>query len=268
MHGAGNDFIVVNGEEYDKLKTQEQKVYLCHRRLGIGSDGLIVIRPHQDYDFEMLFINPDGSSGMFCGNGSRCAVSQAYELGWIPRESSFLAVDGPHHAIFHDYDDIEVSMKDVDSIIPKLNGFFVDTGAPHYVEFVKELESIEVEQRGAEIRYHEQFQPEGCNANFVESKGDKLHIRTYERGVEKETLACGTGITAAALAYAHQHQSGNAFDFLLKARGGNVRIQAAHINEGFHQISMRGPVARVFQGKIAVPDTPFKKLNAVPVIRD
>lgn len=254
IHGAGNDFVVLTESEYQQLDQAEQVVFLCHRKLGIGSDGLIVIAPHDSHDFEMKFFNPDGSSGMLCGNGARCAVLRAFELGWIGKDCTFLAADGPHKAHVFSRTDIEISMKDVSSVEHQLQGFYLHTGAPHYVEAVKGLNMFDVEKRGAEIRYHEIFRPEGTNANFIQLQDGALEIRTYERGVEMETLACGTGITAAALVYAVLEEIWGELEVVVKAAGGDVTVRANRHKDGFKDIFMRGPVARVFEGRIGIPD--------------
>lgn len=269
MHGAGNDFIVLSAKEFHSVQTKDQVRFLCHRRLGVGSDGIIILSRHPDYDFEMRFINPDGSEGMFCGNGSRCAVSKAYEWGWIGEEGHFLAVDGVHRAIFHDLEDVEVQMVDVVQIDSRMNGYFMNTGAPHYVELVHNLDMEAVDTKGRFIRFHASFNPEGTNANFIEFKKGALYIRTYERGVEKETLACGTGITAAALAYHNQLMSDKTeIDYKVIARGGKVQIKAKCENGQFKNIMMRGPVKEIFQAKVIVPKQPFALLKHLPIIPD
>lgn len=270
MHGAGNDFIVLTEKEFSVVQSIEQFQFLCHRRLGVGSDGIIIISPHETYDFTMRFINPDGSEGMFCGNGSRCAVAKAYELGWMDERGVFEAVDGLHKAIYHGAEDIEVQMIDVQEVQSRLRGYFVHTGAPHYVEVVQDLASVDVEVEGRKIRYDMRFAPEGTNANFIEFHEGNLRIRTYERGVEKETLACGTGITAAAIAYHRQLMSEDSqLNYLVLARGGKVRITARLDEKGvYRSVMMRGPVKEVFQASIAVPEKPFRLLGDIPKIQD
>lgn len=270
MHGAGNDFIILTEKEFSTVQSIEQVQFLCHRRLGVGSDGIIIIGPHDVFDFKMRFINPDGSEGMFCGNGSRCAVAKAYELGWMGKTGEFEAVDGPHKAIYHGPEDIEVQMIDIQEIQSRLRGYFVQTGAPHYVEVVQDLAAVDVEQVGRAVRYDLRFAPEGTNANFIEFHQGSLRIRTYERGVEKETLACGTGITAAAISYHHQLMSEDVvLDYLVIARGGKVRITARLDEEGIYRnVKMRGPVKEVFQATIDIPEKPFDILSEIPKIQD
>ena len=248
LHGAGNDFIILSGPDIQWEPTKEEIQRICHRRLGVGADGLIILQPHEQYGFEMLYFNPDGSSGMLCGNGARCAVSRAFQLNWINKETTFLAADGPHTATVFDEKDIEISMQDVGKVEPCLNGYFLQTGAPHYVEFVEELDEYQVHDRGRQYRYHALFQPKGTNANFIEEENGKLKIRTYERGVESETLACGTGITASALVYARDQKASEVSVDVL-AKGGDLRIRATKKGDGFEKVFMRGPVATVFEGE-------------------
>ena len=253
-HGTGNDFIIVDNRNglYDLI--QEQVAFLCHRRFGIGADGLMLLQNHAQYDFEMRYFNSDGAEASMCGNGGRCLVRFAFEQGACGQNTSFLAVDGVHQAVVKDRNIVELKMSDVHQISHKLEGIFLDTGSPHYVEHVKNLDNLRVNQKGKEIRYHELFTPGGCNVNFVEKKGDdSIFVRTYERGVENETLSCGTGVVASALATYYMVDS-KATYFDIETKGGNlsVRFSAKKHNDTieFSDIWLCGPAQLVFKGTI------------------
>ena len=224
--GAGNDFVVLDGrkEDVSDFRTPERIAALCDRKSGfaaadgrIGADGLMILNGGDaEYDFRMEYYNSDGSGGMMCGNGGRCIVAFADELGLVPRAGGvfrFLAADGPHtgEILRQAQDDsarfpggrktVRLRMIDVKVYHPALDGWFVDTGTRHFVRFVPDAEAVDVETEGRRARWDPVFAPVGANANFVSVDPDgTLRVRTFEKGVEGETLACGTGITAAAIA--------------------------------------------------------------------
>ena len=224
--GAGNDFVVLDGrkEDVSEFRTPERIAALCDRKGGfaaadgrIGADGLMILNGGDaEYDFRMEYYNSDGSGGMMCGNGGRCIVAFADELGLVPRAGGvfrFLAADGPHtgEILRQAQDDnarfpggrktVRLRMIDVKVFHPALDGWFVDTGTRHFVRFVPDAEAVDVETEGRRARWDPVFAPVGANANFVSVGPDgTLRVRTFEKGVEGETLACGTGITAAAIA--------------------------------------------------------------------
>ncbi len=224
--GAGNDFVVLDGrkEDVSEFRTPERIAALCDRKSGfaaadgrIGADGLMILNAGDaEYDFRMEYYNSDGSGGMMCGNGGRCIVAFADELGLVPRAGGvfrFLAADGPHtgEILRQAQDDgarfpggrktVRLRMIDVKVFHPALDGWFVDTGTRHFVRFVPDAEAVDVETEGRRARWDPVFAPVGANANFVSVDPDgTLRVRTFEKGVEGETLACGTGITAAAIA--------------------------------------------------------------------
>ena len=198
--GAGNDFIIIdNRNSFFDTKNQELISRLCDRRIGIGADGFMLLNSSKQYDFEMLYFNADGNLGSMCGNGARCIVDFAKQLEVFKDTCSFLAYDGPHYAEWTD-EYVRLKMNDVDDIESDNGSFFIDTGSPHYISFVENLESVDVEREGKAIRYNERYKNEGTNVNFVELSDEHISIRTYERGVEAETLACGTGAVACAIA--------------------------------------------------------------------
>lgn len=262
--GAGNDFIMVDQRQHQWIDPADSQriAALCHRRFGIGADGLILLRSAEGFDFEMVYFNADGAEGSLCGNGGRCTVAFAKHLGIIERECTFLASDGPHQARIMQPTEtggewIELQMADVPEIRQTDSGAYVlDTGSPHYVEFLKAdhqtLVELDVFGKGRAIRNSEPYQTKGINVNFVVGDNQGLYIRTYERGVEDETLACGTGITAAALAfYRHANTGTGAVEIPVHASGGDLSVRfRADENGNFSNIWLCGPAQRVFTGQI------------------
>ncbi|MEL7148045.1 MAG: diaminopimelate epimerase, partial [Bacteroidota bacterium] len=200
--GTGNDFIMI--DDRDRIFPEDIDLIprLCDRRKGVGADGLILIRNHPSLDFEMVYFNADGSQSM-CGNGSRCAVNFAKSLGMVQeRSTNFLSTDGPHLAILADHEQVELQLADVKSITRYPDkDLFINTGSPHHIRFVDSVQDYDVFHEGKAIREDAERYPEGTNVNFVEVLDDQsIYVRTFERGVENETLSCGTGVTAASLA--------------------------------------------------------------------
>ncbi len=250
-HGAGNDFILI--DDYDGQLdltglTETSINRLCDRRFGIGADGLMILKNHADYDFEMVYFNSDGRASSMCGNGGRCIVDMAYRKGIIAESCSFLAVDGPHKATVG-AGVIELEMSDVETIEDKeSNEFFLDTGSPHYVVLVDNLK-MDLVGEAHKIRYSPLYKEAGTNVNFIVPKSDGIEIRTYERGVEAETLACGTGVTAAALAYTRKYDP-EAKHLNVKAQGGNLSVRFEKKSDGWTNIWLIGPAQRVYKGTI------------------
>lgn len=253
FQGAGNDFIVLDNREglYPQI-SKEYIASLTDRKFGIGADGLILINACSENDFEMDFYNPDGSKS-FCGNGARCAVAFAQKKGFTLSKQRFNAVDGLHDYRFEG-DNIAVKMNDVAEVL-HLDDFtgFVHTGSPHYIQQSDDLSTENVLRVGKQVRFSEPYLREGVNVNLVLSKqADFLEIATYERGVENETLSCGTGATACALYVADlQYLSG---DFLnVKTKGGDLRIYFEKSqNQGFQNVWLSGPATFVFSGNIVL----------------
>ncbi len=248
--GAGNDFIMIDYstnpnfpiDDYDYIQR------LCNRRFGVGADGLIVLRSKENYDFEMLYYNADGRPGSMCGNGGRCIIAFAHFLGLISLECQFLASDGPHRGKFSPKW-IELEMQPVENIEKGPDFYFIDTGSPHYIEFVDDLNQVEVYERGKAIRYNERFKEKGTNVNFVQPTKEGIKVATYERGVEAETLACGTGVTAAAIGYHLNNFTGNGeFTTDIQVKGGQLQVKFLATNDRFDNIWLCGPAEQVFRG--------------------
>jgi len=250
--GAGNDFVVLDNRDgtYNDLTTA-QVHFLCDRHFGVGADGLMSLNLHEEADFEMKYYNADGKEGSMCGNGGRCIVAFAARLGIITDRARFMAVDGMHEALLRPDGWVELKMKDVTHIERGYDFAILDTGSPHYVKYVERLEEQNVVEKGKAVRYNERFSAEGINVNFVEYGAEALHIRTYERGVEDETWACGTGVTAAAIVVAgNQHQ---AYRIPVKARGGNLEVRyLKKDDQHYEDIWLCGPASFVYTGAIDI----------------
>ncbi len=251
-HGAGNDFILLDGFQEEYNLSAEYVQLLCHRNLGIGSDGLIVINASEEADFEMKFYNPDGSTGMLCGNGARCAVMFAASLGYVGDEMTFKAADGIHHGLLHDDNTVSITIQAVDKIEKVSGNYFLNTGTAHLVVLLKEgLDNYDVYTNGKKLREDKRFEPVGTNVNFIERKSpENYDIRTFEKGVENETLACGTGVVAAALA-AHYAAGGvqGTYTYTINARISSLQVSFQSAPHGvFKDIWLKGPVKHVFSG--------------------
>ncbi len=249
--GTGNDFVMIDDRglsfDADNLSLIQA---LCHRRLGVGSDGLIILRSHEGYDFEMIYFNADGSQSM-CGNGARCAVSFAGFLGMCKDECRFMAVDGPHAATIKDAT-VSLEMIPVREFRQLGKDYFINTGAPHHIRFVENINDYPVVSEGAKIRYNRELYPMGTNVNFVMEVGaGRLQVRTYERGVEDETLSCGTGVTACALLYGKEKKLE---EVSIETKGGTLKVSFKSDGKGgYTNILLIGPAQQVFQGIIHIP---------------
>ena len=250
--GTGNDFVMVDDRHaaWD-LGNLGLIRALCDRKFGIGADGLILIRSHADYDFEMIYFNADGSQS-FCGNGARCAVAFAAFLGIISLHTQFLAIDGPHEARIAG-GEVSLKMAKVSHISESLGDAFVHTGSPHHVRWVEDLEDYPVLEQGQLLRHDPCYAPGGSNVNFVEKVSEnEIFVRTFERGVENETLSCGTGVTAAALVCGALTQQKS---IQIRTLGGNLRVTfEGNAQEGFDNIWLIGPAQQVYAGQIQLPN--------------
>jgi diaminopimelate epimerase len=251
FQGAGNDFVMLDNRNhlYDSL-TAEMVKQLCDRHFGIGGDGLMLLNNKEGYDFEMIYYNSDGNLGSMCGNGGRCIVKFALMLGIRKREYVFLASDGVHHAEVMMDKEVKLQMQDVKDVEYGAGDFILNTGSPHYVQFVKNAASNDVVNEGRKIRNSKEFLKEGVNVNFVEVlSDDEIMVRTYERGVEDETLSCGTGVTASALMAAHNDIGFNRVE--VKTTGGNLCVEFEKMSDKeFCNIWLLGPADFVFSGTI------------------
>ena len=237
--GAGNDFILINDTDNNFPEKDHDLIQkLCDRKFGIGADGLMLLRDSQDKDFTMLYFNADGYEGTMCGNGGRCLVAYARDCGHTNKLEGivFDAIDGEHSATIINEGLISLKMKDVFEIKNMGAGYGVDTGSIHHVEYVDNLVDMDVCGLGRAIREHKMYSPEGCNVNFIKAENSKyISIRTYERGVENETLACGTGSVASAIVH---HHRGFIFDVRFKNDG-----------KKYYDIWLEGPAVFVFKGE-------------------
>lgn len=254
--GTGNDFVMIDDRDhrfFDQCLamegTPELVSALCHRKFGIGADGLILIRNHPDADFEMVYYNADGSQSM-CGNGSRCAVRFARSLGIIDTTTHFLTIDGMHEATV-DNDVVRLKMADVKMVKFAGDDFFIHTGSPHHVVFYEDVRSLDVYKKGREIRYSQKYAAEGTNVNFAEVLGNnKVFVRTYERGVEDETLSCGTGVTAVALACSYKKMTS---PVTIHTLGGILTVSyEKEADNAFTGVYLSGPAEEVFRGEIDI----------------
>jgi diaminopimelate epimerase len=251
-HGTGNDFIVADNRHggYSALTTK-QIHRLCDRRFGIGADGLMLLENADGYDFRMLYYNADGREGSMCGNGGRCLVQFAYQLGIHKSKYRFIAVDGEHDAEKDTDGWVSLKMKDVHAVQFKDNHFVLNTGSPHYVKFVDDVLHYDVTGEGRRIRNSAAYAAEGINVNFVEQAHRRIIVRTFERGVEAETLSCGTGATAAALVSAHNERGFNSID--VQMPGGDLCVEFDKLGDhDFENIWLSGPAVMVFEGVVQI----------------
>jgi diaminopimelate epimerase len=264
--GTGNDFVIIDQRQtqYLSLTDTESIRRICDRRFGIGADGLMFLQNKDGYDFEMVYFNADGSESSMCGNGGRCLTAFAHSLKVFEHTCRFWAIDGEHEAIVtKKYKQnnigkavwVELKMIDVRNIEQGNDYFLMNTGSPHYVVFVEDLTDIDVYENGRAIRYSERFAKEGVNVNFVEipkkSKQKGIEVATYERGVEDETFSCGTGVTAAAIAY--YIKTNAATNVPIKTKGGDLAVKFDKNTEGgYNNIWLCGPATAVYKGFISV----------------
>ncbi len=251
--GTGNDFVLIDQrtERHLTRKDTDAIKQICDRRFGVGADGLILLETHETYDFEMIYFNADGRESSMCGNGGRCIVAFAKYLGMIETSTSFLAIDGPHEAAIKGANWVSLRMIDVPEIEQGPDYFVLNTGSPHYVVFVEDIDDIDVVENGKAIRYSKRFREEGINVNFVEKKKDSIIVATYERGVEDETLSCGTGVTAAAIAYQLTKSTAKETVTPIEAKGGELSVKLTPDGkDGAKNIWLQGKATRVFAGEL------------------
>ncbi len=250
-HGTGNDFVMIDNRELGLELSQTQIAQLCNRRFGIGADGLILLEV-EERTVRMVYFNSDGAPSSMCGNGGRCFVDFAQNLNVLRDNGSFMAVDGLHDFKM-EHELVSLKMGDVSSIEVLGDAVYLDTGSPHYVTMVDEVLDIDLVADARKVRYNDRFAEKGTNVNFVEMMDGTAHIRTYERGVEDETLSCGTGATACAIA---MHHLGNVSETTvpIKVLGGKLSISFNPQADGsYTDIWLTGPTAHVFDGTIVLP---------------
>lgn len=251
--GAGNDFILVDNRQKQIFLETSQIQRLCDRHFGIGADGLILLEESEKADFKMIYFNSDGKESTMCGNGGRCIVAFAKKLGIIPHNTTiFEAIDGLHHAEILSYNLIKLKMQNVTNIKKHGNDFILNTGSPHYVKISENIKEIDVLKEGRNIRYSETFKEKGINVNFVEIKNEHhIMVRTYERGVENETLSCGTGVTACALVMAEMlHLSSGCIE--ITTLGGILKVEFEKKDSIYQNIFLIGNADNVFKGEIQI----------------
>lgn len=249
--GTGNDFIMIDNRDLKFPIVQDKIAALCARGKSIGADGLILLQNLSGYDFEMIYFNSDGRQSSMCGNGGRCIVAFAKMLGLIDDKATFRAIDGDHEASVEENNVVRLKMKDVAKVELSEDFAFIDTGSPHCVKEVATLAAYDVYKEGKAIRNSDRFVKEGTNVNFIEQEGQVINVRTYERGVENETLSCGTGVTAVALYAASKGIAEQAC--FLKTPGGNLKVTfEKNGNGGFQNIWLEGPTEMVFKGEVNV----------------
>ncbi|MCB9189418.1 MAG: diaminopimelate epimerase [Flavobacteriales bacterium] len=253
-HGAGNDFVIFDNR--DKIFPEDNRIEriqnICKRHFGVGSDGLILIESDPNYDFYMEFYNPDGSQS-FCGNGSRCAVMFAYHMGIVAENCSFNSIHGINHAVVVDKENISLRMFDVDGIEKGLDHYYLDTGSPHYNIYVQDVSQVDLIPFARSIRYNDRFKEIGTNVNLIQRVGERsIKVRTYERGVEDETLSCGTGVTACAITelVSSGFSSGKVN---IETLGGQLSVEVKSIvDQNVSGVTLIGPAVFVFKGEVNV----------------
>ena len=260
--GTGNDFVLVDNRKHTFPAADEAFVkHLCDRRKGIGADGLILLQDHPDYDFEMVYFNADGRLGSMCGNGARCTVRFARHIGVIEDVACFLAADGEHQASV-ERELIQLKMNDVQGIEQIGEDYFLNTGSPHYVRFVEDVQALDVVKEGRAIRYNDRFREVGTNVNFVQRLSeDEIFVRTYERGVEDETQSCGTGVTACALIAG---LAGMKRPLKVKTLGGDLEVAFKRDGDGFKYIYLIGPAKQVFTGVVPLESAIINPAVSIP----
>ena len=249
--GTGNDFILIDNRQQNIRLRTEQIKSLCERRFGIGADGLMLLETEEGADFKMIYFNADGNESTMCGNGGRCITAFARKLGIIHDRAFFTAIDGRHEALLEEADFVRLQMTDVTDIENRNDHSLLNTGSPHYVLWVDDVTKTDVYAEGRTIRNRQDFQPKGINVNFAQREEDRILVRTYERGEEEETLSCGTGVTAVAIASV-KNKTGD-FSINIETPGGllNVSFHKAQAKSA-ERIWLSGAAMFVFEGRIAL----------------
>lgn len=247
--GTGNDFVMIDNRDLSFPKEQRLIEQICNRRFGVGGDGLILLEKDENMDFKMVYYNSDGNESTMCGNGGRCIVAFAHFLNIFQQKTIFTAVDGLHEAEINQ-DVVKLKMIDVENINTDGDCFVLNTGSPHFVKYVERVEVYNVYQNGYDIRNSANYKKEGINVNFVEQiRDNEIFVRTYERGVEAETLSCGTGVTASAITFMKDR---NISSVVVKTLGGNLKVYAENREGILRNVWLEGPAKQVFKGNIKI----------------
>jgi diaminopimelate epimerase len=253
-HGTGNDFIILDNLAGNPVPGSGEIAFLCNRHLGIGADGLMIVEKKKGFDFNLRYFNSDGLESSMCGNGGRCVTAFAHKSGIIRNRARFYAADGTHEAEILNGNSTEwlVKLKMKNAVFGSKfdDGCFIDTGSPHFVKFVDSVENVNVREAGKILRHDRRFAPEGTNVDFAEANEKGIFVRTYERGVEDETLSCGTGVTATALVSAFL-DPGHAGSYRIKTPGGLLGVSFQREGVKFSDIFLEGPARFVFTGQIS-----------------
>jgi diaminopimelate epimerase len=251
--GTGNDFILIDDRKLQFPISEELIMKLCDRHFGIGADGILLVQHSEGYDFGMNYYNSDGSHATFCGNGGRCITAFAHKLGITGSTCRFMASDGIHYAqILENQGSImivELDMLDPVIYSSDKSLYYLNTGTYHVVKFVENPDNIEIIETGREIRFDSRFEPHGTNVNFAKLLKKELYVRTYEKGVENETLSCGTGVTASAIAASLKY-GGNSF--YVNTAGGRLFVSFNRTDVTFKQVKLTGPAKLVYEGSIEI----------------
>ena len=254
-HGTGNDFILIDNRAKKIFAHQHELfAFLCDRRFGIGADGLMLIEPHETLDFQMVYVNADGKESSMCGNGGRCIVAFARKIGLLKKASCrFMAIDGEHTATIDENNIVKLGMKDVIQVDKQQDDFVLDTGSPHYIQFLEDLKGFDVTKNGQDIRNSETFKKVGINVNFVVAgAANRIEVATYERGVEAETYSCGTGVVAASIATAILQGKTGFVKMEVKTKGGKLSVCFQRNENRFTTVCLIGKATHVFDGKITL----------------
>lgn len=247
--GTGNDFVMIDDRNGTFPSDNISLIaHLCDRKMGVGADGVILIQKHPSLDFRMVYFNPDGSKSL-CGNGSRCAIAFAHTLGIIGNHTTFETTDGIHTGSLSN-GLVYFQLHDVHSVEPQGSNWYINTGSPHHIQVVTDVDGTDIVNIGKAIRYSEQYSPAGTNVNFLEKTPQGIKVRTYERGVENETLSCGTGVTACALAASFMNYES---PVTVDTRGGRLTVSFRKNGAHFEEIYLAGPAKKVFEGIVEVP---------------
>jgi diaminopimelate epimerase len=255
-HGTGNDFIILNGNETQAENLSPEIINsMCDRHFGIGADGLIIVSPSDEADFEMKYYNSDGYPGSMCGNGGRCAVTFALHHNMLQNKSSatFIAYGSVYRFRISELTQFSciIELKMQDAALPVYgieNGYFIDTGSPHLVLLHEDVSHLDVFSLGRKLRYSKNLMPGGANINFIAPYGEGIFVRTYERGVENETLSCGTGVTASAVVWAYLNKNIGHCNVETTTKGGVLDVGFNITSDSVSRITLKGPAVRVFDG--------------------
>lgn len=254
--GTGNDFIMMDNRALTFPKNTGLIARLCHRRFGIGADGLILLEKHPVYDFRMVYYNSDGNESSMCGNGGRCIAAFSAELGISApgRLMRFEAIDGYHEALLTAQLEngylVDLKMKDVDQVEVSATTAVLNTGSPHYVTQCSNLDELNIVEEARKIRNSEPYQKEGINVNFIHNINDGIRVRTYERGVEDETYSCGTGVVASVIAASFMYPDIKVSS--VQTAGGLLSVSFSKSGNHFTDIYLKGPAEKVFEGNLTI----------------